>query len=125
MELACQRWSLHSMEKGLEIHCIEITGFLSYSIVENRLIPESQDLKTETPIRHWKRMLIFKKILGLGDFSEYSTKLRIHSKSKSDHKKIKFHRLQNIESQEVPIVAQRVMNLTGIHEDAGLIPGIA
>lgn len=99
MELACQRWSLHSMEKGLEIHCIEITGFLSYSIVENRLIPESQDLKTETPIRHWKRMLIFKKILGLGDFSEYSTKLRIHSKSKSDHKKIKFHRLQNIESQ--------------------------
>ena len=26
---------------------------------------------------------------------------------------------------EVPVVAQRVKNLTGIHEDAGLIPGLA
>lgn len=36
-------------------------------------------------------------MLGLGDFSEYNTKLRIHRKSKSDHEKIKFHLLQNIE----------------------------
>ena len=28
-------------------------------------------------------------------------------------------------TQGVPIVAQRVMNPTSIHEDAGLIPGLA
>ena len=26
---------------------------------------------------------------------------------------------------EVPVVAQQVMNLTSIHEDVGLIPGLA
>ena len=29
------------------------------------------------------------------------------------------------EYQRVPTVAQQVKNLTGIHEDAGLIPGLA
>ena len=30
-----------------------------------------------------------------------------------------------LDPQEVPVVAQQVKNLTSIHEDTGLIPGLA
>ena len=37
----------------------------------------------------------------------------------------KLQKLKNTSVQGVPVVAQRVKNLTSIPEDAGLIPGLA
>ena len=37
----------------------------------------------------------------------------------------KIQRLKKNTVHEVPIVAQRLMNLTSIHEDSGFIPGLA